>query len=248
MPDTDLSLISLNLITTRKHYHPILQGGNKGSVKPHNLSEITQPVSGAKLKCSSLSCVQLFVTPWTVAPRFLSPWNSLGKNTGVGSHSLLQGIFSTQGSNPGLLHCRQILYHLSHQGSPVSGIARVWTHSSFTMLLLVLKKEGREVNAFFFSMPKGLNRLRVAIPASSTLIRQTSSYLNDFCLSRLHTHTHTHVYLMQHNTLVIFIFWVIALLFPIMGFNMGDKDDEKQFQKDTGESFAHHWVNKGELS
>ena len=130
----------------------------------------------------------MFVTPWTVAPRFLSPWNSLGKNTGVGSHSLLQGIFSTQGSNPGLLHCRQILYHLSHQGTPVSGIARVWTHSSFTMLLLVLKKEGREVNAFF-SMPKGLNRLRVAIPAFCTLIRQTSSYLNDFCLSRLHTHT-----------------------------------------------------------
>ena len=38
-----------------------------------------------------------------------------GKNTGVGCHALLQGIFPTQGSNPGLLHCRQILYHLSHQ-------------------------------------------------------------------------------------------------------------------------------------
>ena len=45
----------------------------------------------------------------------LCPWNSPGKNTGVGSHSLLQGIFPIQGSNPGLLHCRQILYHLSHQ-------------------------------------------------------------------------------------------------------------------------------------
>ena len=44
--------------------------------------------------------------------------DSPGKNTGVGSHSLLQGIFPTRGSNPGLLHCRQILYHLSHQGSP----------------------------------------------------------------------------------------------------------------------------------
>ena len=42
----------------------------------------------------------------------------LGKNTRVGSHSLLQGFFLTQGSNLGLLHCRQILYHLSHQGSP----------------------------------------------------------------------------------------------------------------------------------
>ena len=39
--------------------------------------------------------------------RFLCPWNSPGKNTGVGSHCLLQGIFPTQGSNPGLLHCRR---------------------------------------------------------------------------------------------------------------------------------------------
>ena len=47
-----------------------------------------------------------------------SPWNSPGQNTGVGSLSLLQGIFSTQGSNPGLPHCRQSLYQLSHKGSP----------------------------------------------------------------------------------------------------------------------------------
>ena len=47
-----------------------------------------------------------------------SPWNSPGQNTGVGSLSLLQGIFPTQGSNPSLLHCRRILYQLSHKGSP----------------------------------------------------------------------------------------------------------------------------------
>ena len=47
-----------------------------------------------------------------------SPWNSLGQNTEVGSPSLFQGIFPTQGSNPGLQHCRWILYHLSHKGSP----------------------------------------------------------------------------------------------------------------------------------
>ena len=47
-----------------------------------------------------------------------SPWNSLGQNTGVGRLSLLQGIFPTQGLNPGLLHCRQILYQLRHKGSP----------------------------------------------------------------------------------------------------------------------------------
>ena len=45
--------------------------------------------------------------------------DSPGKNTGVGCQALLQGVFPTQGSNPGLLHCRQILYHLNHQGSPI---------------------------------------------------------------------------------------------------------------------------------
>ena len=48
--------------------------------------------------------------------RLLSPWNSPGKNTGVGTHPLLQEIFLTQGSNPGLQCFRQILYHQSHQG------------------------------------------------------------------------------------------------------------------------------------
>ena len=47
----------------------------------------------------------------------LYPWDSPGKNTGVGCHALLQGIFPTQGSNLGLPYCRQILYHLSYEGS-----------------------------------------------------------------------------------------------------------------------------------
>ena len=51
--------------------------------------------------------------------RFLCPLNSPGRNTGMGNHSLLQGIFPTQGSNLGLLHYRQILYHLRHQGSRI---------------------------------------------------------------------------------------------------------------------------------
>ena len=52
--------------------------------------------------------------------RLLCPWGSPGKNTGVGCHSLLQGIFQIQGSNPCLLcllHGRQIFFPLSHQGS-----------------------------------------------------------------------------------------------------------------------------------
>ena len=67
---------------------------------------------GAISKWKLLTCVQLFATPWTV-----HPWNSPSQNTGVGSLSLLQGIFPTQGLNPGLLYCRQILYQLSHKGS-----------------------------------------------------------------------------------------------------------------------------------
>ena len=53
------------------------------------------------------------------------PWNFLGKNTAVACYSLLQGRFPTQGLDPGLLHCRQILYHLSHQGSPARDKASV---------------------------------------------------------------------------------------------------------------------------
>ena len=55
----------------------------------------------------------------SLRPRGLySPWNSPGQNTGVGSCSLPRGIFPTQGSNPGLPHCRRILYQLSHNRSP----------------------------------------------------------------------------------------------------------------------------------
>ena len=63
----------------------------------------------------SLSHVQLFATPWT----------SPDQNTGVGSLSLLHRISPTQGSNPGLLLCRQILYQLSHKGSPRILLKRV---------------------------------------------------------------------------------------------------------------------------
>ena len=57
--------------------------------------------------------------------------DSPGKNAGVGCHVLLQGIFPTQGLNPGLLHYRQIFYHLSHQGSPFS-----FTVVSYSLFIL----------------------------------------------------------------------------------------------------------------
>ena len=68
------------------------------------------------LFCESESCSLVSDSLW---PHGLySPWNSLGQNIGVNRLSLLQGIFPTQGSHPSLPHFRQILYQLSHKGSP----------------------------------------------------------------------------------------------------------------------------------
>ena len=66
-------------------------------------------------KCVLCLVAQLCPTLW--GHKLLCPWDSPGTNTRVVCHVLLQGIFPTQGSNPGLLHCRKILYQLSHQGS-----------------------------------------------------------------------------------------------------------------------------------
>ena len=74
---------------------------------------------GAVLCLVTQSC-QTLCDPMDCSPPGPSVYrDSLGKNTGVGCHALLQGIFPTQGSNAGLLLCRWILYCLSHQGSPV---------------------------------------------------------------------------------------------------------------------------------
>ena len=61
--------------------------------------------------------INLTVNTWTVACQ-APPSMGFSRNTGVGGHSLLQWIFPTQGSKQGLPHCRQILYHRGHQGSP----------------------------------------------------------------------------------------------------------------------------------
>ena len=61
-----------------------------------------------------LSHIRLFATPCKPT-RLLCPWNFPGKSTGVGCHFLVQGIFPTQGSNPGLLHCQVVSLPLSHQ-------------------------------------------------------------------------------------------------------------------------------------
>ena len=76
----------------------------------------TPAMQKSEKKVKSLSGARPFVTPWTVTcTKLLRPWDFQSKSTGVGCHFLLQGIFPTQGSNPGVSHCRQTLYRLSQE-------------------------------------------------------------------------------------------------------------------------------------
>ena len=75
----------------------------------------------------SLSHVLLFATSWTVAHLAPLSMDFSWKTTGVGSHSLLQGIFPAQGLNPGLLHYRQILNHVSTRVAPLMHITYAFT-------------------------------------------------------------------------------------------------------------------------
>ena len=84
-------------------------------------------ISDKSLKSECESHVLLFATPWT--------WDFPGKQTGVGCHFFLQGILTTQGSNLGLLHSRQILYHLSHQGSPVKAWNVLYIKNSYNLTI-----------------------------------------------------------------------------------------------------------------
>ena len=86
------------------------------------------------IMCVIHSVMSDFLKPHGLWPaRLPCPWISPGKNTGVGCHLLLQGIFLAQGSNPGNLYCRQILYHLSHQGSPVESNLMIRPEKLFTL-------------------------------------------------------------------------------------------------------------------
>ena len=105
--------------------------------------------------CSTLRCHSLY-----------SPWNSPGQNTGVGNHTLLQGIFPAQGSNPGLPHCRQILYQLSHQGSLYTH-THTHTHTHIFMYMYT----------------------------HTHTIYQGILYIYIYICICTHTHTHTHPYL-----------------------------------------------------
>ena len=83
------------------------------------ISQVYAPTSNAE-EAERFYKVKLKVTQscLTLCNPINRPWNSPDQNTGVGSLSLLQGIFPTQGANPGLPHCRRILYQLSHKRGP----------------------------------------------------------------------------------------------------------------------------------
>ena len=107
-------------------------GGNGNAATVDNGMEFSQKIKNRTLyttcKSESVSYSVVFnsLQPRGLQPvRLLCPWNSPGQNTGLGSHSLLEGIFPTQGSNPGLRHCRQILYHLRHHIFPTNFISEV---------------------------------------------------------------------------------------------------------------------------
>ena len=87
---------------------------------------LTYSSSQEKVKVTQL-CPTLH-DPMDLATRLFCPRNSPGQNTGVDSRFLLQGIFLTKGSNPSLLHCRWILYHLSHQESPDKQNRGIFAH------------------------------------------------------------------------------------------------------------------------
>ena len=97
----------------------------------------------------------------------LCPWGFPGKKTGVGCHFLLQEVFPTQGLNPGLPHCRQTLYHLSHQGSP-----SLYCILSIRHFELPLPQAHICLNHFSFSQS-----FFCSLPASSALFITLNYYL-----------------------------------------------------------------------
>ena len=118
------------------------------------------------LQTSSLFCDVLShsISPTVCNPMDCSsPGSSVhgdspGKNTGVGCCALPQGIFQTQGLNPGLPYCRQILYHMSHQGSP-------WEGPNITQYMPAqVQKSDCRIRIWFWSYIKAAGSLSILPP------------------------------------------------------------------------------------
>ena len=112
-----------------------------------------------------------------------SPWDSPGQNTGVGSLSLLQGMFPTQRSNPGLRHCRWILYQLSYQGSPIlvipQNIIQYWKWMDWSNTQQYRWMAGTQRHRWIqtnppLPSPAGARPLQEAVGSCSTFLLWTS--------------------------------------------------------------------------
>ena len=129
-------------------------------------------------------------------PRLLCLWIFPGKDTGLGCHFLLQGIFPTQGSNPRLLHCRRILYWLSHQGSPTLKEFPSPSHC-FTLCHLLLCSPSFSYACLLCSCPESTKSQQTIVTKSTKFWSQVvgvkilpllfiSNLLTFLCLSFFH--------------------------------------------------------------
>ena len=121
--------------------------------------------------CSSMNCI----LPGSSVHR-----DSPGKNIRVGCHALLQGIFPTQGLNPGLLHCKQILYHLRHQGS----LHRCYNLKECKHILFLFPSwllSSHRHQAHIQSFPTFYENL-ILIPNSLLKMCTTKTFIKDFFL------------------------------------------------------------------
>ena len=148
--------------------------------------------SPCEVKWKSLSGVWFFVTPWTICP-----WNSPGQNTGVGSLSLLQEIFPTQESNPGLPHCRWILYQLSHQG--------MFSHFSSPPPSLPIFFLSVSLSLPFFFLCLILNFL--FWPSNSLIF--SFSFLF-YCLRNILNFAFQHIFWIFHSYFHVFNLWELS--------------------------------------
>ena len=120
--------ISFWIVDSNWHFWALVEvhswrwpSGKESTSNPRDTGFIPRGEDPLKKEMATQSSILAWEIPWRGAcspPSYSVHGDSPGKNTGVGCHALLQGIFPTQGLNPGILHCRGILYHLSHQGSP----------------------------------------------------------------------------------------------------------------------------------
>ena len=102
--------------------------------------------------CELVNCVWLFAAPWTVAHQASLSRAFCSQGYWMGCHSLLWGIFPTHRSNPGLLHCRQILYQFSHQRRKPQLYQQQFISSVLAFLLIILKMYSHSVNKTVFKI------------------------------------------------------------------------------------------------